>query len=109
MGPDASAAIPALTQALLDPEPSVRAPAADALGHIGPAAKTAAGALGGKLLTAGEPAYVLRSVATALGDIGPDAAAALPALHEALKLHRVTASAEEAILRIQGKPVPTWF
>jgi len=109
MGPKAADAVPALIEALGDPEPFVGAPAADALGHIGPAAKSAAMALGNKLLTSGEPAYVLRNVATALGDIGPEAAPALPALHEALKLHRVTGSAEGAILRITGKPVPTWF
>jgi hypothetical protein len=53
--------------------------------------------------------YVLRSDATALGNIGPDAASALPALREVLKLTRVTATAEEAILKINKQPVPTWY
>jgi hypothetical protein len=51
----------------------------------------------------------LRSVAAALGDIGPNAAAALPALQQALKMHRVTYTAQEAILKIKKEPVPTWF
>ena len=83
--------------------------AADALGHIGPAAKSAVAALGARLRVEGEVIYVLRSDATALGDIGPDAASALPALREVLKITRVTAAAEEAILKINRQPVPTWY
>lgn len=109
IGPKAVDAVPALIRALSDAEPTVRAPAADALGHIGPAAKSAVTALRDRLLVAGEVIYVLRSDATALGDIGPDAAIALPALREVLKLTRVTASAEEAILKINKQPVPAWF
>lgn len=102
-------AVPALIQALADPEPTVRAPAADALGHIGPAANSAIDALSARLMVQGEVVYVLRSDATALGEMGPAAASALPALREVLKQSRVTATAQEAILRITGQPVPTWF
>jgi hypothetical protein len=109
MGPKAVEAVPALMQALSDAEPTVRSPAADALGRIGPAAKSAVQALAERLLVSGEVVYVLRSDATALGNIGPDAASALPALREVLKLTRVTATAEEAILKINKQPVPTWY
>lgn len=109
MGPKAVDAVPALVRALSDPEAYVRAPAADAIGNAGPAAKAAVHPLSERLLTASEQVYVLRSVAAALGNIGPDAAGALPALQQALKIPRVTYTAEEAILRIKNEPVPTWF
>jgi hypothetical protein len=109
MGPKAVDAVPALVRALSDPEAYVRAPAADAIGKVGPAAKAAVHPLSERLLTPGEQVYVLRSVAAALGNIGPDAAGALPALQQALKIPRVTYTAEEAILRIKKEPVPTWF
>src|SRR3954469_7126778 len=41
MGPAAAAAVPALIEALSDPEPTVRFPVTVALGEIGPAAKAA--------------------------------------------------------------------
>ena len=50
-------------------------------------------------------AFVQRSVATALGNIGPGAASALPALEQALKLHRVVYAAKEAIHKIKGEPM----
>jgi hypothetical protein len=109
IGPKAVSAVPALTHALSDVEPTVRAPAADALGHIGPAAKAAIGALTDRLRVPGEVIYVLRSDATALGDIGSDAAVSLPALRELLKITRVAATAEEAILKITKQPVRTWY
>ncbi len=109
MGPKAADAVPALVQALSDPAAYVRAPAADAIGSIGPAAKAGVQSLIERLLTAGEQVYVLRSVASALGNIGPGAAGALPALQQALKMHRVTYTAQEAILKIKKEPVPTWF
>ena len=102
-------AVPALVQALSDPAAYVRAPAADAIGSIGSTAKAAVQPLIERLLTTGEQVYVLRSVASALGNIGPDAAGALPALEQALKMHRVTYTAQEAILKIKKEPVPTWF
>jgi hypothetical protein len=109
IGPKAQGAVPGLILALRDSAPFVRAPAADALGSIGPGAKAAVQGLSNRLLTTGETIYVLRSVAAALGDIGPDARSALPALQEAKKIHRVSATAQEAILKIRNKPVPSWF
>ncbi|HVP48422.1 MAG TPA: DUF2961 domain-containing protein [Bryobacteraceae bacterium] len=109
MGPRAVAAVPALTKALSDSAPYVRAPAADALGSIGPPAKSAVQPLSTRLLINGDQAYVLRSVASALGNIGPDAASGLPALRQALKMHRVTYTAQEAIMKIQRESVPGWF
>jgi HEAT repeat protein len=109
MGPKAVDAVPVLVQALSDPAAYVRAPAADAIGSIGSTAKAAVQPLIERLLTTGEQVYVLRSVASALGNIGPDAAGALPALEQALKMHRVTYTAQEAILKIKKEPVPTWF
>lgn len=108
MGGQALPALPALTKALSDPAPFVRAPAADAIAAIGPPAKAAVQALAGGLGVPGEQAYVLRSVTRALGRIGPDAASALPALQKVRKMHRVAYVAEEAILRINGQPVPVW-
>jgi hypothetical protein len=62
------------------------------------------------LIGANEPSvFVLRSLASALGNIGPAAASALPALEQALKIHRVSWAAEEAILKIKGQPVPVWY
>jgi len=109
IGPKAVDEVPELIRALNDPAAYVRAPAADALGSIGPAAKTAVPGLGDRLFTTAEQAYVWRSAAAALGNIGPDAAGALPALQRALTMHRVTYTAQEAILRIEKEPVPAWF
>ena len=109
IGPPAVDAVPELIRALNDPAAYVRAPAADALGSIGPAAKAAVPALGERLLTVAEQVYVLRSAAAALGNIGPEAAGALPALQRALTMHRVTYTAQEAILKIKREPVPVWF
>jgi hypothetical protein len=108
MGRQAEAAVPALIRALSDPVDYVRAPAADALGSLGPGARDAVQPLADRLLARGEPVFVLRSVSAALGDIGPDAKDALPALREALKMLRVTYTAQEAILKIEGRQVPTW-
>jgi len=87
----------------------VRAPAADALGSIGPAAKAAVPVLSERLLADGEQVYVLRSIAAALGDIGPEAASALPALQKALAMHRVTYTAQEAIHKIKKEPVASYY
>jgi HEAT repeat protein len=108
MGPRAVSAVPALTKALDDPEAYVRAPAADALGNIGPAAKAAVKPLIARTAVSGEQAFVLRSVVAALGNIGPDANDAIPVLQELLKMHRVAYTAQEAILKIKGQPVPRW-
>lgn len=108
IGPKAVDAAPELIRALNDPAAYVRAPAADALGGIGQGAKAAVPALSA-LLSQPNEVYVWRSAAAALGNIGPDAAAALPALQRALGMHRVTYTAQEAILKIKGEPVPSWF
>jgi len=108
MGPEAVSAVPELTLAVKDPIDYVRAPAADALGAIGPAAKNAVSTLAERLLEKDEQGFVLTSIAYALGDIGSSAAEALPALRQVLDRRRVGAAAEEAILKIQGKPVPMY-
>jgi len=72
----------ALAERLLeDPEPHVRAAAADALGHIGPDAKDALPMLI-RALERDESGDVLHNVAVALECIGPGAKAAVPALEE---------------------------
>jgi DUF2961 family protein/HEAT repeat protein len=108
MGDRALPAVPALVKALRDPEPFVRAPAADAIAKIGPPAKAAVQPLIDSLTVPGEQVYVLRSATMALGRIGPDAASALPVLQKVRKMHRVAYVAAEAILRINGQPVPEW-
>jgi len=109
MGPKAATAVPALIQALNDPVNYVRAPAADALGAIGPQAREAVHALADRLLLKDEDGFVLTSVAYALGDIGPAAKDALPVLRQVLeKKRRVGAAAEEAVMKIEGKPVPVY-
>jgi hypothetical protein len=109
MGVIAAPAVPDLVGALSDPVAYVRAAAANALGAIGPAARAAVHPLAERLLAKDEQGLVLGSVATALGDIGPDAKDALPALQQVLKMRRVGSAAQEAILKIEGKPVPTWW
>jgi hypothetical protein len=110
MGPAAAPAISALVKALNDSSWYVRALAADALGNIGPAAKPAVRALSDRLLSPDEQVvFVQRSLAQALGNIGPDAVAALPALERASKMHRVSYTAEEAVHKIKGEPVPSWY
>jgi hypothetical protein len=107
IGSRASPAVPELARALNDPVDYVRAPAADALGSIGPKASAAVQPLTAKLMTT-DQGFVLASVAYALGDIGPAARDALPALQQVLQQRRVGSAAQEAILKIQGKPVPIY-
>jgi hypothetical protein len=76
---------------------------------VGQAAHAAVHPLVERLLAKAEEGFVLSNVATALGAMGPDAREALPALEQAVKVNRLSASAQEAILRIEGKPVPTWW
>jgi hypothetical protein len=108
LGPKAAPAVPQLIQALSDPVNYVRAPAADALGAIGPGARDAVMALAQHLLLKKEDGFVLNSVAYALGNIGPAAKEALPALQKALEMGRAHAPVQEAMLKIQGKPVPSY-
>jgi len=109
IGPAAAPALPELVRALNDPVDYVRVPAADALGEMGPAARAAVSPLAERLRVKDEQVMVLRSVAAALGNIGPVAKDALPALRETLHLLRVSYTVEAAILKIEGKPVPTWW
>lgn len=83
IGPDAKAAVPALTEALKNRDPDLREEAAKALGHIGPDAKTAVPVLIRALKDKVDG--VRRDAVVALGCIGPDAKAAVPELAEALK------------------------
>jgi HEAT repeat protein len=107
MGSKASDAVPALVRSLNDPVDYVRASAADALGAMGASAGAAVGPLAAKLLTK-DQGFVLGSIAYALGDIGPAAKDALPALQQVLMQRRVESAAAEAILKIEGKPVPEY-
>jgi hypothetical protein len=50
---------------------------------------------------------VMRNVVRVLGEIGPAASSAIPALQKIQHL-RVKYLAEEAVMKIQGNPVPTW-
>jgi hypothetical protein len=109
MGPAAVPALPELVRALNDPVDYVRVPAADALGAMGPAARAAVSPLAERLRAKDEQVMVLRSLAAALGNIGPDAKDALPALRATLQQLRVSYTVEAAILKIEGKPVPTWW
>ncbi|HEY1659929.1 MAG TPA: DUF2961 domain-containing protein [Candidatus Sulfotelmatobacter sp.] len=107
MGPKAARAIPQLVETLNDPVDYVRVVAAEALGAMGASAGAAVSPLATKLLT-NDQVFVLSAVASALGDIGPTAKDALPGLNEVLARRRVGSAAEEAILRIEGKPVPEY-
>jgi len=113
MGKGAAVAVPDLIAALKDPAGTVRMSAALALGAMGAAASPAVPALIEVLdvpdqsqLT-NEGVQVVRNVAYALGDIGPDARSAIPALQKINHL-RIRYIAEEAVAKIQGRPVPTW-
>lgn len=107
-GSKAASAVPQLIQALGDPVDYVRASTADAIGSIGPAAATAVHPLVERLLISDERGFVRSSIAYALGDLGPSAKEALPALQQLLAVRRAGAAAQEAILKIEGKPVPLY-
>jgi HEAT repeats len=108
MGTASAPALPQLVAALDDPVDYVRAAAADALGAIGPSARAAVLPLIQRLAAQHESNFVFDSVIYALGDIGPAAAAAIPALQEMARRPRLAYPAEQAILEIEGKPVPTY-
>ena len=82
IGPDAAAAVPALTMTLADPDAALRREALFALGAIGPAAAKSTSSIVEKLT---DPEQEVRHASCyALGKIGPDAAAALPKLRTAM-------------------------
>lgn len=109
VGHGAAPAVPQLIRTLNDPVNYVRASAAAALGAVGPDAHDAVHPLVEKLLTKDEQGFVLSSVASALGAMGPAARDALPTLEQMVRVNRVGSSAREAILKIEEKPVPTWW
>jgi HEAT repeat protein len=101
MGSAGRAAVPALAGALADPERDVRLAAAMALGNMGPDAAPAVPAL---IQALGDSEGEVRQWAIkALGNIGPAASEALPALQRATKSDPQRQSAEEAMMRIQGR------
>ena len=78
IGDDASPAVPALIDALHDPESRTRAQIAKALGRIGPGASVAVPPL--TEMTKDEWWYVRENAAVALGKIGAKSSVAIPAL-----------------------------
>jgi hypothetical protein len=109
MGPAAAPAVPRLAAALDDQVEDVRVTAAHALGAIGPAARDAVKPLAARLAVKDETRSALIAAVGALGDIGADARSALPALEEAARSRQLGPAAQEALLKIQGKPVPIWW
>jgi hypothetical protein len=108
LGPPAAVVLPALIAALSDVTPTTRFVAAAALAHMGSVAVPAIPALVERLQVPNEEVRILRNVAQALGMIGPPAASAIPSLQNVRKQIGVREEADQAILRIQGKPVRTW-
>lgn len=83
IGPQARAAVPALIEALQDPDSfTVRGYAAEALRRIGPDAKSAVAALIEALQD--KSVHVRSQAAYALAHVGPEASAALPELKKML-------------------------
>jgi hypothetical protein len=108
LGAPAVAALPNLIQALKDVTPSTRFVAAAALANMGSAAAPAIPALIERLQVPNEEIRIQRNVVHALGMMGPAAASAIPELQDVRKQIGVREEADQAILRIQGKPVRTW-
>jgi HEAT repeat protein len=108
MGTASAPALPQLIAALDDSVAYVRAASADAIGAIGPGARAAVPALVRRFAANPESNFVFDSIIYALGNIGPGAASAIPVLEEMSHRVRLTAPAHEAILRIEGKLVPTY-
>ncbi|MFN8574279.1 MAG: DUF2961 domain-containing protein [Gemmatimonadaceae bacterium] len=109
IGAAASGALPPLIGALADPDEHVRVSAAAAIGTMGPAAKSAVKPLADRMFVKDELRNVIISAATALGQLGPTAAEALPALEQAFKAGLVGPSAQEAMHKIRGEPVQSWW
>jgi len=113
IGKGAAVVIPELSAALQDPMPSVRMTAASALGRMGAAASSAVPALVAALEASNGPensndgVQVLRNICYALGDIGSAAREAIPAMRKVQHL-RVKYIAQEATVKIEGRPSPTW-
>lgn len=101
MGSKGRAAVPALATALADPDRDVRLVAAMALGNMGADAAPAVPALIQALTD--QEGEVRSWAIKALGSIGPAASEALPALQRATKSDPQRMSAEEAMMRIQGR------
>ena len=106
MGSKAASVVPKLVAVLNDPVNFVRCVAADALGAVGPGAREAVPALAERLKD--KDGIVRIRAAYALGDIGAAAKEAIPLLQQAHIGGRLTAASREAILKIEGKPVPMY-
>jgi hypothetical protein len=113
MGREAAAAVSDLGAALHDRSATVRMAAAQALGRMGDAARPAVPVMQEVLLSSigpdisAENIQVVRNICYAFGEIGDGARSAIPAMRKIQHL-RIKYIAEEAIARIEGKPVPTW-
>lgn len=107
LGRGAKPALAGLVKSLDDSSAYVRALAADSIGNVGPDARSTVATLCAHLTAGGEQVFVMRSIATALGSIG--SRDAIPSLEKALKHPRVIYTAEEAIKKIKGEPVNTWW
>jgi HEAT repeat protein len=101
MGGKGRAAAPVLGEALGDPDPNLRTSAAMALENMGPQAGEAIPALVKAL--SDRDNRVRQAAVKALGAIGPAATPAIPVLTRALKKGSWP-EAEEAILKIRGRP-----
>lgn len=101
MGGKGRAAAPVLAEALADPDPALRTSAAMALENMGPQAGEAIPALVKAL--SDRDNRVRQASVKALGAIGPAATPAIPVLNRALKKGSWP-EAEEAILKIRGRP-----
>lgn len=120
LGPDAAAAVPALTAALTSEAPMVRAHAAIALGRIGAAAKSAGPALVN--LVADKDGNVRRAALLSLRAIKPGPAVTLPVFAKVLKeadpetrmhiLHAIASAGEDAvpglIVALQHPEIKYW-
>jgi len=91
-------AVPALIDALKDPEVRVRNAAASALWGLGPKARNAVPTLAEALADGNVRLWA----AKALAKIGPPARSALPALAEAARYDSTRAAAEDAIRAIKN-------
>jgi HEAT repeat protein len=96
--PPDEAVLPALLEALRDPEPIVRARVASALGDLGPEARDAVYPLVEALRD--PDSSVRNSAASALGQIGPAARPAMPSLLEMLRDEELRGYAAYALVQM---------